>query len=128
MIHDHYTPDERGAIYNFRLCDACQMVYMFKGIGKKSVMDMDIKYCGSCTDYYFKHIIKIPEELIELKRIELAGKRIIRRKLEQYQIELIREISKTENHESHSIARSIIRNIDSIKEGRYRRKSGETDI
>jgi len=57
----------------------------------------------------------------------LGGKRILKG-YEEYQIEIIKEIEKTKDHESHSTAQAIIRNIDRAKKGNYRSVTSKADF
>jgi superfamily II helicase len=121
-------------IYQFRICKECWEHYRFtERCGRQGgpAGDADPEYCDQCTEVYLRRTHRMQEspfEVVDLKRKIIAGKRILRRRYEQYQIELIKEISKTKDHESYRIAQSIIIYTKGFKKRQYRPTVSETNF
>lgn len=112
-------------IFNFRICNACGHPYLFTnrlGFGRNggNCGDADPEYCFYCTDSYIRLHFKIPEKLYTVKRLALAGRRLLRLDFSEHDIQILEEISKYKNHESYRSAQSIIRYINKAEKGNYR--------
>lgn len=53
----------------------------------------------------------MPAWLIDLQRMKIAGIRLVNIEFHRIEIETLKQITKTRDHESHSIAQAIIRNF-----------------
>ena len=106
---EHLFETDYKCIYRYRLCDACERPYMFFNFCNSVT---DLKYCVASSDQGIKERFKVPDGLVELKRLQMSGIRILNRRWHPSEIDLLIQISKTKNHESCSIARSLIRDIN----------------
>ena len=99
-------------------------------------MDSD-KYCRSCCDSVIRGSLfadiqmsrvkinsEMPAWLLDLHRMKVAGIRLTRLELNETQVDILKEIIKTKDHESHSIAQIIIRNFNGSKAGKNRTPNG----
>lgn len=129
------------SVYLYRCCDNCMQPYRFKELDpphRGSYLDCE-KYCRECTDSqveaalmsrdgvrksYFDFAIILPKELLDLKRIEMASHKIFRLELQDYHIELLNEITKTKDHESRTVAQTLIRNFARPEEREARASNG----
>lgn len=75
------------------VCDNCGKPYnCFRNVAAKHFNE---KYCDMCCDDYVMRVTKCPKELVNLKRIILAGKREIKgTRLSQHDKSLLDHIKK----------------------------------
>lgn len=128
-----------GYVHRFRCCNACGRAYCHLGLDVwiNAEISLDAKYCRSCDDEFMNNQLFLgcgkkrselrfsrwPQYLIELKRLQITGKRITKGfSMDEFQLEILTLISKTKNHESHSTAQAIIANFTRATE-RYGRRT-----
>lgn len=121
------------AIFDFRVCNNCGYPYLYtnrKGFGRNGgdCGDADPKYCFHCTDSYVRLTFKLPPELLDVKRLALAGRRLLKMDFPEHTIEILQEIIKHKNHESYSTARSIVGYFNKSKKGNDRSAISQADF
>lgn len=119
------------AVFYYRVCNNCCKPYLYKDVFGKNgggALDRDDKYCPLCTDSYMHNQFKMPPELYSLKRLHIAGRRLIKLDFSYHDIELLKEIAKRKNHESHSSAQLTLRYIAKAKKGSYRSAISQANI